>query len=285
MEQTVRIVTDSGSDLSPELSEEYGIEVVPLVVHFGTEVYPDGVLSPEEFWEKATGPQLPRTSQPAVGAFEQVYTRLVAQGNQVLCVTVTGKHSGTFNAARLASERFGEAVHIFDSHSLTLGQALQAVSAARAAREGQSLRQILALVEDLRARMSLLIILDTLEYLRRGGRADAFVAVAERMTRALNIKVIINTVDGQLRLLTAARSSKRALRHILGLVERMGSLEHLAVVHTRNQETAERVAEQLAQLTGFPRERIWLREVGPALASHGGPGAIGVLAVPVSAMP
>jgi len=142
------------------------------------------------------------------------------------------------------------------------------------------MQEILALLEDLRARMRLLIVLDTLENLRLGGRAAGFIAVADRMARALNIKIVINMVQGELRLLTAARSSKGALRCVMSLVEGMGPLEQMAVVHTRNLETAEWMAEQLAQRLGFPRERIWLRETRGVLAAHAGPGVIGVLAVP-----
>jgi len=280
--QAIRIVTDSSCDLPRRLVERFKIAVVPLIVRFGPEVYDDGELSAAEFWQKAAGPHHPQTSQPSVGTFEQVFERLVAQGRQVLCLTITGKHSGTFNSARLAAQRFGEVVKVFDSLSLSLGLGLQALAAARAARDGRSMQEILALLEDMRARVRVTIVLDTLENLRRGGRADGFIAVADRMTRALNIKAIINVVDGQLRLLGAARSFRSGLRRALNLVERLGPLEHLAVVHTRRQETAEEMAGRLAECTGFPREGVWVRETKAALASHGGMGLIGVLAVPVS---
>jgi len=260
--------------------ERFKIAVVPLIVRFGTEVYQDGELSVDEFWEKGAGPHHPQTSQPSVGAFEEVFERLVAQGKQVLCLTITGKHSGTFNSARLAAQRFGEAVKVFDSLSLSLGLGIQTLTAAQAARAGRSMQEVLALLKDMRARMRVMLVFDTLENLRRGGRADGFIAVADRMTRALNIKPVINIVDGQLRLLGAARSFQRGLRRILSLVERLGPLEHLAVVHTRRQEIAEEMANWLAERTGFPRERIWVEETGAALASHAGTGVIGVLAVP-----
>lgn len=101
------------------------------------------------------------------------------------------------------------------------------------------------------------------------------------MTRALNIKPVINVVDGQLRLLSAARSFQGGLRRVLDLVQRLGSLEHLGVVHTRRLRLAEETADRLAQRISFPRERIWVRETVAALASHAGPGVIGVLAVPI----
>jgi DegV family protein with EDD domain len=281
MEQLVRIVTDSGCDLPRRLVERFKIVVAPLTVHFGSAVYEDGELSAEEFWQKAAGPHHPRTSQPSVGKFEQLFEGLVAQGKQVLCLTITSKHSGTFNAAHLAAQRFGQAVRVFDSLSLSLGLGLQALTAAQAAQAGGSMQEILALLEDMRARMRLMIVLDTLENLRRGGRADGFIAAVDRMTRALNIKVVINVVEGQLRLLGAARSFQRGLRRVLNLVEGLGPPKHLAVVHTRSQQTAEGVADRLAERTGFSRERIWVRETGPALSSHAGAGVIGVLAVPI----
>jgi len=281
MEQIVRIVADSSCDLPQRLLERFKIAVVPLVVHFGLEVYDDSELSVEEFWRKAAGPHHPLTSQPAVGKFEQIYERLVAQDNRVLCLTVTGKHSGTFNAARLAAQRFGDAVRVFDSLSLSIGLGVQALAAAQAARAGRSMQEILTLLEGMRARMRVIIILDTLENLRRGGRADSLIPIVDRMARALNIKAIINIVDGQLRLMGAARSLKGGVRRALNIVEELGPLEHLAVMHTRSHELAEEVADWLVERTDFPRERIWVQETGAVLACHAGPGVIAVMAVPV----
>jgi DegV family protein with EDD domain len=283
MEQKIGIVTDSCCDLPPQLLQEFEVEVVPLVVHFGTDTYRDGEFPMDEFWEKAAGPHRPQTSQPAVGVFEEAFERLIARGKQVLCLTVTGKHSGTFNAAQVAAQRFGEAVTVFDSLSFSLGLGLQTLAAAQAARAGRSLREILALLEELRARMRFMIVLDTLENLRRGGRADGFVAIADRMTRVLNIKLIINMVEGQLRPLGAARSLKGGVRRVLDRVERMGALEHLAVIHTRRHEMAAKLADQLTERFRLPQAHILIRETGAVLSTHAGPGAIAVLAVPLPA--
>ncbi len=280
MGQTIQVVTDSSCDLPRELVERLGIEIVPLVVLFGTEAYQDGELTVKEFWEKAAGPHLPQTSQPPVGVFEEFFERLVAQGNQVLCLTLTGKHSGTFNVACLAAQRFGDTVRVFDSLSLSLGLGLQAVAAAQAAEAGRSMSEILALLEDMRARMRLTILLDTLENLRHGGRASGFIAVVDRMTRMLNIKPVINMVDGQLRLLSAARSFRGGLKRMSNLVEGLGPLEHLAVVHACVPEKAQEMADWLAEHTGFSRERIWMGETGAVLASHAGAGVVAVMALP-----
>ncbi len=280
MEEAIRIVTDSSCDLAADVLQEHNITVVPLTVHFGTEVYADGELSPEEFWTKMAGSHQAGTSQPPVGAFQEVFQRLIDQGKQVLCITITSKHSGTFNAAQLASQVFGEAVAVFDSLSFSLGLGMQVISAAQRARAGQSMSEILASLEGLRERMSVQLVLDTLENLRLGGRADGFISVAERMTRALNIKVIINVVEGQLRLSSAARSFKSAVNRVLSSVERMAPLEHLAVIHTRAAEMAEATAQDLARRTGYARDRIRVQETGIVLSVHAGPGVICVLAVP-----
>ena len=282
MDNEARIVTDSSCDLPPESLRELGIEVVPLTVNFGTEEFRDGEISMDEFWARAAGPHPPRTSQPSLGAFVDVFGRIVAEGKRVLCVTITSKHSGTFNAARLAAEGFGGSVHVIDSLSTSLGLGYQVVHAALAARAGEATQRLAGSLEELRSRMHLMIVLDTLESLRRGGRADAFIAIAERMTRMLNIKVIINMVEGQLKLEGAARSLRGALARVQESVAGLGPLEALAVIHARNPGMADQVADELSRRLGFPRERIWVRETGAALAVHAGPGVVGVMAVPVA---
>ena len=279
MEKTIHIVTDTSCDLPPQLIQEYEIETLPLIVHFGTDTYYDGRLSTDTFWEKAAQVH-PRTSQPSVGMCKDVFERLVAPDKQVLCITITAKHSGTLNSARLAAQHIDQHIELFDSHSLSLGLGIQTLQAAQAARDGRSMQEILAMLESLRARMRVIIVLDTLEYLRQGGRADAFIAAASRMTRALNIKVIINLVEGRLKLLSAARSFNGGLKRALKLVEGMGPLEHLAVAHARRHETAEDVAQRLAERTAFPLERILVQETGAVLSAHAGPGVIGIVAVP-----
>jgi len=278
--EVIQIVTDSSCDLPRELLNCLKIAVVPLVVNFGTESYSDGELSPQAFWEKAAeGPAL-QTSRPSPGAFEQVFKGLVEQGRKVLCITLTGKHSGTAETARLAAERFGAMVQVFDSYSLSLGVGFQAVAAAKAAEAGCSIGDIVALLEDLRSRIRTMVVLDTLENVRRGGRADGFIAIVDRMTRMLNIKPIVGFEEGRLQLFGVARSFRRALERVVEMVEGVGPLEHLAVAHTRNREKAEDMADRLAERFDFPRRRMLVREAGAVVASHAGPGAIGVFAVP-----
>jgi DegV family protein with EDD domain len=280
MEQTVQIVTDSSCDIPQEVLDRLEITVVPLVVRFGMDEYNDGDLTADEFWEKVAGPHHPQTTQPTVVALETAFGDIIARGRHALCLTVTSKLSGTFNAASLAAQRFESGVTVCDSLALSMGLGIQVIAAAEAAQAGRSLDEILSLADDLQQRTEMLIILDTLENLRIGGRADGFISVADRMTQLLNIKPIINVIDGQLRLLRAARSFDRAVRRSIANVVEMGPSDHLAVVHTRQEALAMDVADRLAEKMGFPRERIWVRETGPALSTHAGPGVIGIVTVP-----
>jgi DegV family protein with EDD domain len=279
-ESGIGIVTDSSCDLPSQWLERLRIAVVPLVVRFGGEAYRDGDLSADEFWTKSQGPDHPQTSQPSVGAFEEAFSRLLEQGKQVLCLTVTGAYSGTYSAAQLAAQRFGKAVQVLDSRAFSLGLGIQALVGAQLAQAGASMEEILEKLADIRERTRIVLVLDTLENLKRGGRARVLVTMAERMARALDIKPVINLVDGELRLMGAVRSFGRGLRRLRKWVEAQGQIEYLAVVHTRQQKLAEEMADRLAEITGLPRDRIWVRETGPVLASHGGPGIVGVLAVP-----
>ena len=280
MKGAISLVTDSSCDLPSRLVERFKIAVVPLTVHFGTESYLDGALSMEAFWRRVTeSGSVPQTSRPSVGAFEDVFERLVERGRQVLCITLTGKHTGTVETARLAAQRFGEAVQVFDSHSLSLGMGFQVLEAARASELGRSMEEILELLEEVRSSVHGLVVLDTLEYVRRGGRADALVAVIGRMSRVLNVKPIVNFVEGHVQLLGVARSFRRGFDRVLYAVEELGPLERLAVMHARNVEAAEGVADRLAERLTFPRGDILVGETGAVVASHAGAGAVGVFAI------
>ncbi len=289
----IRIVTDSSCDLPQRLVERFRIAVVPLVVSFGAESYLDKDLSPEEFWAKAADLGSPQTSQPSPGAFEEIFEALVERGKQVLCITLTGHHSGTAATARLAARRFGDAVTLFDSQSLSLGLGFQVLEAAVAAEAGSSVEEIVAWLEDARSRVRSIVVLDTLESLRRGGRADGFIGIVDRVTRVLNIKPIVGFVEGKLQLLGMGRSIGRALERAMSMAEESvgraadvpAPLEHLGVGHIRSSGKAEELADRLAERFSFPREKILVREAGVVLASHAGVGAMGLFVMPRTARP
>lgn len=284
----VRIVTDSSCDLPAAIIEALKITVVPIVVRFGHEVYADGQLSREEFWHRTlTAPPYPETSQPSIGAFERTFDRLTADGSSVVCLTITSKHSGTYNCAWAASQRFPGLVRVIDTTTLSLGHGLQVVAAARAAAVGHIAEEIVALVTDIRQRMRMFILLDTIEYLRRGGRADGLMPLLDRVARVLRIKPILTLANGRLSLFTLVRSHKHGQARLKQEIERLMPVEQLAVVHSRFAEVAADMAQKLAQLTGLPFDpaqsnsstSVIVGETGPALASHAGPKVIGVVAV------
>jgi DegV family protein with EDD domain len=276
----VRVVTDSGADLSANVIAQFGITVVPLIVRFGDETYLDGQLTVEAFWQKiADGPYHPGTSQPPAGVFEEVFDRLVGDGHSVLCLTITGKHSGTFHTASAAGQRFRDRVKVIDSLSLSLGQGFQVLAAAQAAAQGLDLDAVAGAAERVRRRSHLYLVLDTIEYIRRGGRADSLMPVLSRVTRMLRIKPVLTLEEGRLSLYGLSRSYERALAQMEQQIEALESVQGLAVVHVRCRELAEKVAGGLSETLGFPAERILLTETGPLLSTHSGPKVVGVIAV------
>ena len=276
----VRIVTDSGADLEPAVAAQLGISVVPLIVLFGQQSYLDGELSLDDFWRLVErGDETPATSQPSVGAFEEVFARLVDAGHEVLCLTITGHHSGTYSCATTAARRFGSWVRVMDSCSLSLGQGFQALVAARAALQGLAMRQIVRLVDRLRESSRLYLVLDTIEHIRRGGRVDALMPLLSRVTRSLRVKAVLELVEGRLSLHGLARSYRRALNRIEQSVVSLAPLSRLAVVHVRAPDLAQGVAERLAGMLRWSIDQVLVKETGPLLSAHAGPRAVGVVAV------
>jgi len=278
----VRVVTDSSCDLPHAVLERLGITVVPLIVRIGREEFLETDLSIDEYWAKVASARaqglFPQTSQPSLGAFESVFGSLVDEGDEVVCVTITSKHSGTFSTAWAAAQRFGDAVCIVDSWTTSLGLGLLAQAAARAAHEGASLGEVEALLRDMRARTHLLAVLDTMEFIRVGGRANALIPALSRVMRFLAIKPIIGFVEGELKLQGHARSFSAAVARMEQRIAELHPLESLAVLHTRREHDAEAAADSLRQSTGF-QGPISIGETGAVLSSHAGPGVVGMIAV------
>ena len=169
----IKIVTDSTADLSPELKSRYGIEVIPLVVHFGEEVYYDGVdLTQEEFLEKVkTSPHFPKTGQATPAAFLELFRRLLAEGNEVLYVGLSAELSGTYASACLAAQELGNApIATVDSRNLSMGIGILALHAAEMAEQGIPLQEIAARLTAMTPRVRTSFIVDTLDFLYKGGR-------------------------------------------------------------------------------------------------------------------
>lgn len=273
----IRVVTDSTSDLPPEMAAELDIVVIPCNVHFGTETYLDGVdLTRQQFYEKlTTASELPTTSAPGVGVFTETYRRLLETADGVVSVHLASALSAVYGAARLGAEALDQTcIAVLDSGSVTMGLGWLAVTAARAAREGLNLDQVVERVRAATPRIRLLAALDTITYLWHSGRVHWGVAFVGTL---LDIKPIVEVRDGVVRAIDRVRTRKKALACLRELAAEMVPAQDLAVLHTHAPELAHRFADEIADL--FPREKMAIVEAGTILGTHVGPGGIGVTCV------
>lgn len=278
--QNVRIVADSGCDLSPELAAQHDITLVPVFVRFGQEVFSSDELTSEAFWRHANeSRESPGTTSPAPGTFRQAFAKLIALGHDVVCLTLPAKHSGTYNAAWLASQEFGEKVRVVDTGSFSLGMGLQVLAAARAAIAGHSAEAIQRTVEGLRARTSMIFVLDTLEWVRRGGRLDRILPLVDRVARTFHVKPVMEMANGEFRLVSIARSARGAVQKLEEEVRARLPVDSVAAAYTRGREAACDLAARLALLTNRNASDIQVAEAGPAFAAHAGANAVGAAVI------
>jgi len=275
----VRIVTDTSCDLPPSLEqelEELGVVIVPFLFRFGLEECEDKSISMKEFLARVES-TWPTTSVPSSGAFIQAFRECVEAGDQVVCITITSNHSATYSAAVLASQQFSPGqVTVVDSKSLSLPQGLQVLAAARAAQEGKGSQAVVETVKELQERLHLLITLDTVEYLVKGGRASRLSGI---MAGLLRIRPILTLLDGELTLLEKPRGRKTAKQRLIELARDCFPAETVGVAHIACEEEARELVSEIALQTGFPEEKILLTETGMVIATHGGPGTLGIVVV------
>lgn len=285
MNRTV-IVTDSTSDIPPALAEQYGIEVVPLTLMFGEEAFRDNVdMTPEQFYERLPrSPQLPTTSQPSPVEYMNVYRRIQEQypGSPILSFHISSGLSGTYQSAVLAKsmlEEDGEAITVVDSLSASYGFGFMVVEAARLAEQGQEPAAILEQVERLRQSRKLYFLVDTLEYLQKGGRIGKASAILGTL---LNIKPILSIdAEGIIYAVEKVRGRKKAIARMIELFKAdlpgVNTI-NVAVGHTAEPASGE---EFLRELAGhFTLKEKVLTNVGPVVGSHVGNGTLAVFIWP-----
>ena len=269
----VRIVTDSTADLSLEQQRAAGITVVPLNVHFGDEVFRDRVdLNGAEFFRKLkAATQLPRTSQPSVGVFEEVFRSLTGEGDEVVAVLLSSKVSGTYNAALMAAQAVPGKVDVIDSESASMALGFLALEAARLAAGGADRAAVTEAVRKLVPKARILCAIDTLTYLERGGRIGKARALVGSL---LNFKPLITLRDGEVVPLGRARGRPQMLDRLAEMLRRDGAITRLAVLHGAAAGEAEHLRARLAG--DYPGVDVIVSEIGPVLATHTGPGVIGI---------
>lgn len=281
----VRIVTDSTADIPVEIRENLGISMVPLKVHFDKDTYIDSVtIQAEEFYEKlAAFSGLPTTSQPSPVDFVDIYKDILKEDPDIHIISIhlSAAMSGTYQSAVLAKsllEELGERVTVVDSKSASYGFGWLVVRASEAANEGQSKEAILELVHQNREKMALYFLVDTLEYLQKGGRIGKAAAFLGTL---LNIKPILSIDDeGEVTSVEKARGQKKAMNRLIELAKAKHGEKELDVIiaHAAALKTAEELKALIeAQLNV---KSVSFTTVGPVIGTHAGPGTIAIFALP-----
>jgi len=275
----IGIVTDSTAHVPDALVEKYDLRVANLSIQFGQTSVREHDLTTEEFFRRAReAPALPTSSQPSPDEFLRIYRDLARDHDSIIVVTTSHKLSGTINSERLAAGMMQDEpaqITVIDTLSAWMGTGLQAIAAAQAAAEGKTHEECVALVESLTPRMQVLLVVDTLEYLQRGGRIGSAQAFIGSM---LQIKPILTVRDGLVQPLERVRTKRKALERLVDIMAaHVGSNPYTAAVgHADALEEAEQLRAMILQRMPQARD-IYASSVSPVVAVHLGPGALGLV--------
>jgi DegV family protein with EDD domain len=272
---SIQVVTDSACDLSTTTTEEHDVRVVPLTIRFGSEELVDrDELSGKEFWDRVvTGPDMPATSAPSPGSFQQAFLEAHQAGRDgVVCATISSGLSATYQSACTAAEAVADriAVRVVDTRSVTGGQGLLALAAADMAAGGASLDDIEAAVRDMSTRTHVYGVVDSLDYLRRGGRIGG---AAKLVGSLLSIKPVIEVRDGVVEVESKQRTRSRSLQYLANKAIEAEPLERLAITNGVSPDF-----DQVLELVrkARPDHELVVADLGPVVGSHTGPGSVGV---------
>jgi len=277
----IALVTDSTAYLPSEWARQHGVHIVPLYVHFGERTFRDGVdLDTDTFYRLLeSAPALPTTSQPSAGNFLQLYRRLSREADSIISIHISSGISGTVTSALTARQALlsemqdPPQIYVVDSRITSCGLALLVSAATQAIAEGQTAAQVAQTIESLASRLFTVFVVDTLEYLFKGGRIGGAAALVGSI---LKIKPILYFRDGRIDVLEKARTARRAKQRMLEIVaERAeGRPIHAAIVHAQALGEAQRIRHYLAN--HFDCRELFVVEFSPSIATHIGPGTVGV---------
>jgi DegV family protein with EDD domain len=280
MAEKVAIITDSSACIPQELAEKYSIQLVPMDVIFGDKTYQDGIdITPSEFYTLLRqAKELPATSHSSPGVHLEAYRRASLRADNILCITLSSKFSGQFNSARVAMEMAKEslpdvAIKVIDCGTAAAAQGLVVLAAARAAASGQSLTKVIETVNSVAQRVSLLAMVDTLDYLVKGGHVRRAAALASSVLR---IKPIFTLNEGDARPVTNARTTLGAIKRMIKLMGQKivtGQPLHVAVMHADALDDALVLRDQIS--SQFDCTELFITEFTPVMGVHIGPGLIG----------
>ena len=273
---TIKIITDSVSDITSDVAEGLGITVIPLTVLFGHESFLDRVtISPEEFFHRLTHDAIwPTTTQPSPGAFADIYNKIAEDTNEILVITLSSKVSGTYQSATAGKELAKKKcrIEVIDSLTVAMGLGLVVIAAAKEARKGVGLDELVAFTRRTLQRSHFIAYFDTITYLAKGGRIGKARSLLGAM---LSVKPILTVDDGEMSQKTRVRSLGAGLDYLYNFAAGFANnITELAVEHTTTPAEADRLVERLSSI--YPRERIYRSTVSPVLGTYGGPGAMAV---------
>jgi len=272
---TVKIITDSLSDITSDVAQELGITVVPLYVRFGEEVYRDRIeITTEEFYHRLVhDAAFPTTTQPTPADFLDVYQKLAETADEILVVTLSSKLSGTYESAMQATKLFeGKSrIEVIDSQMVAMSLGLIVISAAKALQAGAKLDELADLVRRAMPRSHLVAYFDTLKYLAKGGRIGKAQGLLGSL---LSVKPILTIKDGEMSPLTRLRSRAAGMDYLYNVVAGFDKIEELAVEYCTTPDDADALVERLGSL--YPKERIYRSTLSPVVGTYAGPGALAV---------
>ena len=275
----VKLVVDSACDLEKAEADARGIALMPLLIRFGEDEYEDGVtLSHREFFEKLIETsELPKTSQINEYRFEEAFENLTADGSEVVCVTISSKLSGTYSSAVKAAKKFESRVYVVDSLNACIGERILVDYADRLVKAGESAKEIVKKLEESKGKIHLLAVLDTLQYLRKGGRISSVTALAGEM---ISIKPVISVVKGEVKLVGKALGSKKGNNLLNRLVDECGGID-FSMPYTLgysglSEEFLLKYMRDSEHLYKEHTDHVPYYLIGSAIGTHVGPGAIAV---------
>jgi len=276
MKSTIAIVTDSTADIPENVLQEHSIHMVNNLVIIDGHSYQDRVdISRQEFYQKLPGMKtFPSTATASPGLYQTLYEKLLQGGVEfILSIHASSKLSGIYNAARLAAQAFNERVTVVDSQNISMGLGFQVIVAAEAVQEGLPIHAILKKIVNLRNRLHLVAMLDTLEYIRRSGRVAWMRA---RLGDMLQIKPLLEVKHGDVLSLGEVRTHRKGIIRLIGMIKSLEPLERLAILHTNAEQDA---LELLESITLNNLSMKFIVNVTTVIGSHVGPKGLGFTAI------
>ena len=274
----VKIVTDTLSDITDGLAKKYDLTVVPLYVRFGEKVFKDRVeMTTDDFYYRLQHDQnWPSTTQPTPNDFLNVFNRLAEETDEILCINLSHKLSGTYESACAAKKMLTKncRVEVIDSMTVVMGLGTIVIDAAKALQRGAKMDELVARVQKNMIRSQAVMYFDTLKYLAKGGRIGRAQGLLGSL---LSVKPILRMEDGEVAPLTRVRSRQAGLDYLYNFVKNLKKIDELAVEYATTPEDARELTDRLNEI--FPRERIILSTVSPVIGTYTGPHVVCVAAI------